>query len=62
MPAGLERVSLRPVRGEVSVLESYVPNLRKDVYRPLTKHGFSEDEVFALGGPGEKNGLAEYVE
>jgi len=62
MPAGLERVNLRPVQGEVEVLESYVPNIRKDVYKPLMEHGFSEDEVVALGGPGEKNGLAEYLE
>jgi len=61
IPAGLDGVDLRPVQGEAEVLESYVPNLRKDVFHPLLEHGFPADEVVALGGPGE-NELVQYLE
>lgn len=62
IPAGLGTVDLRPVKGGVEVLESFVPNLRKDVFQPLLKQGFSEDEIVALGGTGNKNGLVDYLE
>lgn len=50
------------VRGQGSFLRYYVPDLKKDVFRPLTRAGHSAEAIVALGGDASISDLALHAE
>jgi len=54
LPAGLGAVTLLPEPGQCALLKSYVPDLSKNVIRPLRKAGVADEAILGLGG---KTGL-----
>lgn len=50
------------VRGQGSFLRYYVPNLKRDILRPLVRAGHSMETIVALGGDASTSDLALHAE
>jgi mannose-6-phosphate isomerase len=57
LPADLGKITLSPVGGPCALLKAYVPDLQKDVIRPLRKAGVADEAIAALGGRTRLNPL-----
>ena len=60
VPADLDEVRLEP-QGSVALLKTYVPDLARDIVRPLRAAGVSDSAIVALGGRTRLNDLAPVV-
>ncbi len=60
IPAGLGEFTVEP-SGFISLVKSWVPDLRKDIVSPLRAAGFSDEEIASLGGKGPGNDLREVL-
>jgi hypothetical protein len=50
VPAAVKQYRLDAVGSGCAVLRSYVPDLRRDVVRPLLARGIAPDTIVQLGG------------
>lgn len=61
LPANLGPVTLEPEAGPCALLKSYVPDLVRDVVRPLQQAGVADEAIIGLGGTTQLNPLVDIV-
>lgn len=61
IPATIGTVSFK-TKTKASLLQAYVPNLAKDIVKPLREHGFSDETISRLGGITKLNHLDRLLE
>jgi mannose-6-phosphate isomerase len=61
LPASLGAVTLEPEAGPCALLKSYVPDLLRDVIRPLRQAGITDAAIVGLGGTTMLNPLSNLV-
>jgi len=60
LPACITEIEIRPY-GECSLLRSYVPDLIKDIVKPLQHAGIQKERIISLGGDFYHNDLKEVI-
>jgi mannose-6-phosphate isomerase len=61
IPASSPAFTLTPTGGSLTVLNSYVPDLARDIVQPLQALGTPPDVIVQLGGDPDDSHLARYL-